>query len=175
MTGTHIAGIIALVYLAIGIYSFFWIKNDAEFRVGPWVPVAILSIFFWPVMVLVWVIIRGPEHLSSIAAKQSHRDYQIYMRTKKDKDLFVNLPKADSNKRDVSRETMRPATENKNDTGVYKDFNLEKLIEEGKWIEAAAVAKQMHKVCIQAQDEDQACKYEEYIRRIEDAKRMEAD
>ena len=62
-----------------------------------------------------------------------------------------------------------------NKGGGFKDLNLEQLMSECKWDEAQAVAKQMCKICTQNEDNIQAQKYEEYMRRIEDAKRMEAD
>ena len=166
------------IYLAIGFYSFFWIKRDAEFRTGTWVPVAILSIILWPAMNLMWMLIRGKEHLSDLAAKQSHRDYQIYMRGKKDKDLFAHSAKASiqvtGNRQPADATTTTDLNTTNNDPG-FKDFNIEGLMGNGQWDEALAVAKEMHKVCIQSQDESRAFLYEEYMRRIEEGQRSELD
>ena len=178
MTVLQITGIIVAVYLFVGILSFFWIKRDADFRTGPWVPIAILAIFTWPVMNLAWMLIRGDEHLTSIAAKQSHRDYQIYMRTKKDKDLFAYLPEAaPTNTKD--NESSAPGNEVQTNEATkdasFQDHNIETLISSGNWDEAMAAAKQMRKVAIQLQEENRIHRYDEYIRRIEDGKRMELD
>lgn len=164
--------VIIVAYFAAGLWSFFWIRRDAEFRTGPWVVMGIISIFLWPLSFLIWLLVRGDEHLTSIAAKQSHRDYQIYMRTKKDKDLFVNLPKASDTPKDTHEEggavsnDIEPA---KPDSSPFHDYNIEKLMEEGKWDEALATAKSMRKVAINSQEDDRVTTYDNYIQRIEES------
>ena len=117
--------------------------------------------------------------MSSIAAKQSHRDYQIYMRTKKDKDLFTSLPKASSTKtgdeKDVPRAQSNDIEAFKQNSSPYHDYNLEKLIENGQYDEALATARSMKKVAINMQEEERVARYDEYIRRIEQAQRAELD
>ena len=178
MNGALITWIIIAVYLVIGICSFFWIKRDSDFRAGPWFPIAISSVFLWPVMILVWMLARGEEHLSTMAAKQSHRDYQIYMRNKKDKDLFAYFkesnPADENNKQPGTTSNETPPDDAASGIGFY-DHNIETLIANGDWDEAMSVAKQMRKVAIQTQEEDRIYCYDEYIRRIEDGKRMELD
>lgn len=171
--------IILAAYIAAGVYCFFWIKLDAEFRTGPWLIMGILSLFLWPIMFLIWLLVRGEEHMTSIAAKQSHRDFQIYMRTKKDKDLFTSLPKASSTKtgdeKDVAYAQSNDIEAVKKDNTPYHDYNLEKLIENGHFDEALAAARSMKKVAINMQEEERVARYDEYIHRIEQAKRAELD
>jgi hypothetical protein len=170
---------ILIIYLAIGVYSFFWIKRDAEFRAGSWAVAAIPAIFAWPVMNLIWLLIRGKEKLTSIAAKQSHRDYQIYMRSKKNKDLFAFFPETGPAQKSKYVEstgvTSNAAQANNPERGIFQDHNLENLIAEGKWDEAMAVAQEMRKVAIQTEDEGMVRCYDVYIQRIEDGHRMELD
>ena len=117
--------------------------------------------------------------MSSIAAKQSHRDYQIYMRTKKDKDLFTSLPKAASTKtgdeKDVAHAQSNDIEAVKQDGTPYHDYNIEKLIENGQYDEALATARSMKKVAINMQEEERMARYDEYIRHIEQVKRAELD
>jgi len=167
-----------VAYFAAGLWSFFWIRHDAEFRAGPWVLMGILSIFLWPLTVLIWMLLRGDEHLTSIAAKQSHRDYQIYMRTKKDKDLFVNLPKASDTPKDTMEEGEAVSSDIepvKPGSSPFRDYNIEKLMEEGKWDEALATAKSMRKVAINLQEEDRITTYDNYIQQIEESHRTELE
>ena len=163
--------VIIAAYFAAGLWSFFWIRHDAEFRTGPWVLMGILSVFLWPLTVLIWMLLRGDEHITSMAAKQSHRDYQAYMRTKKDKDLFVNLPKASDEPGDAREDGEAPSNDiepAKPDTSPFHDYNIEKLMEEGKWDEALATAKSMRKVALSLQEEDRVTTYDNYIQRIEE-------
>ena len=159
------------LYIAVGVYCLFWIKNDAEFRAGPWAAVAIPAIILWPLMLLIWLLIRGPEHLTTMAAKQSPRDFQIYMRTKKDKDLFVNFPKQVSAKKsaNAASQTRDASLSQHGSTGSegFRDHNIDNLIAAGKWEEALRAAKEMRKVAIQTQEDDRVQYYEGYIARIQ--------
>jgi hypothetical protein len=168
-----------VAYALIGIYCFFWIKRDAEFRTGPWVIMSLMSLFLWPIMVFIWMLVRGEEHMTDIAAKQSHRDYLIYMRTKKDKDLFTSLPKPATSRTGhetrVSQEQSNDIEAVKQGEGPFHDYNIESLIENGQLDEALASAISMKKVAIDMEEDDRVARYDEYIQRIEHAKRSELD
>jgi len=122
---SYILWVIFVLYAVIGVYCLFWIRNDAEFRAGSWAMVAIPAIVLWPIMLPIWLLMRGPEHLTNMAAKQSPRDFQIYMRTKKDKDLFVNFPKQVSAKKpsnNASRTQDSPPSKQSSSGGAgFKD------------------------------------------------------
>jgi hypothetical protein len=171
--------IIIVAYFLIGIWSFAWIRRDAEFRTGPWLIMAILSIGLWPVMVPAWMLIRGREHLTDLAAKQSHRDYQIYMRGKKDKDLFTHFKPNKAKGRKATGSTAQASQDAgalEGEMGAaFQDYNIEDLIQKGKWDEAMAAAAQMRKVAGQMGENDRAARYDEYIQRIEEARRMDME
>jgi len=176
---TYIPWSILGVYIIIGVYCLFWIRNDAEFRAGPWVIVAIPAIILWPVMLPIWLLIRGPEHLTSIAAKQSPRDFKIYMRSKKDKDLFAYFPKQVSAKKSSSSATQTQdstISEQTSSGGAgFKDHNIENLVAAGKWEEALRAAKEMRKVAIQTQEDDRVQYYDGCIRQIENGHQIDED
>ncbi len=170
--------IIIAAYLGAGIYCFFWIKRDAEFRAGPWVLLGLLSIPFWPVAFLVWMLIRGDEHLTSIAAKQTHRDYQQYMRTKKDKDLFTSFDKMSEIAREKAEKegTSEPQGEEMpKEGGTSQDFNIESLINNGRLDEALSTAQHMKKIARGMADEVRLQLYDSYIDKITELKSMQAE
>jgi hypothetical protein len=176
---SYILWVIFVLYAVIGVYCLFWIRNDAEFRAGSWAMVAIPAIVLWPIMLPIWLLMRGPEHLTNMAAKQSPRDFQIYMRTKKDKDLFVNFPKQVSAKKpsnNASRTQDSPPSKQSSSGGAwFKDHNIENLLAEGKWEEALKAAKGMRKVAIQTEEDARVQYYDGCIRRIEEGYQTKMD
>ena len=170
--------IILGTYTLVGIFSFFWIKSDADFRAGPWVLIGLLTLFLWPIMNLIWILVRGEEHITEMAAKQTHRDFRKYMREKEDKDLFVNFDsQAEAAQKLQSEQMVNPDDlDSKRKPGeAYTDLNIERLMEEGQFDEALAAAEEMKKVAEASGETDRLGVYETYIHRIEDAKRMVGD
>jgi hypothetical protein len=170
-----IGWVIIAIYLAIGLYSFNWIRIDAEFRTGPWLLLGLLAVILWPIMLPIWMAIRGKEHLTDMAARQSPRDFQIYRKTTKRKDLFADLPQPEKISKQAKSNAANAPSNKKETAGSFTDHNIERLMANHEWVEAEAAAREMLKFSAQNQDNARTQKYEEYIRRIEDARRMEME
>jgi len=160
--------IIIIVYLGIGIGAMFRIRQDSEFREMETVSLfAYGSIILWPILWPLYELTKSPEQLEDLGAKKTYQDFKNFMRTRKksDMDLFTRLDKATSPDKPIEISDERDD---------YRDYPLEELISQGKWMEALRTANDMLRFAREQQEHGRALAYERYIFEIKEKRRQES-
>ena len=159
--------IIVLVYLGIGFAVMMWIQRDNEFRESEMVDFyAYGSVILWPVLGPVWLGVRPDERLEDLASKKTYHDFKRFMKERKgfDQDLLSRLEK--------SAEPDEPMTIRAQPVD-FRDYHLEELIEQSKWMEGLRTANDMLRFAREQQENERVAAYERYIREIKDKRRQE--
>jgi len=158
-----------IIYLGIGVALMMWIKHDAEFReMGTSDMLAYGSIIFWPILALLYSIMRPPEALEDKAAEGTHDDFKNFMRDRKASDTDF-MKHVDQFKKTSPDDPLHIDSTDEE----YRDQHLEELINTASYQEALRTANDMLRFAREQQEYGRVVAYERYIFEIK--KKRSAD